>query len=961
MKILRLKIENLASIAEADIDFDAAPLGGESIFLICGDTGAGKTTLLDAITIALYDEVSRYSIATNERFLFDEANGDMAIGNVLNIVRHGSVCASSEVTFRADDGILYKAVWAVTRARRKSEGRFQSKVRELHDLTHGRIIASNQKECQTVIPQVIGLSYGQFIKTVMLPQNQFAEFLRASRKDKSEILEMLVGNDIYSNISKRLHEHTLLAKRAKEDAQTRLGTVRLLTPEERDAIVAARDVVMLRRQELQEQSRNMEIGLQWLRDELKLRQAQEEARQQCTMVEQLLISPEVQERFRLLQRYDRLADLFPHVEQLQMFHKEIGQCRIRRAEALRIRQETLPALQTECTRLARSLADVQQLRAALEQQRKRASVAVQEMPRQHLQQQLEQLEFRDRQWMEAKTILTLMEASIEEESKTRAQWMQLQQELETLPVRLKELQAIVAVRREQFEGANRLYEQQADAMNGWARQCRARLEPGLPCPVCGSLEHRLQPEEVLLTLIEQARGQRDSIRVQWVSAQGEEAALRRRYQDAGTLQEQCRQQYATATTKVQELCKRWSLLFPAMANLVPEGHVRLLNQVEGERQHLHTERLRFREMLQESARRENHLRQAEQAYADNLKQETQLTGRLAEANHRCQAIISEQEAADRTLSQQIQSAQAEIDRLSEYIRITLEEYNRELHEENGSPVDLEEVVALSSGRQRIAGLRLEVEKLRQQQAEAVGRKQQAEAAYEQHCKLSVRPDLSAESIQAAYEDLRRQIRQMDDEYYTHLAKLKTDDENRASYEQIALQVEQLSKMYAQWNSLDELFGSSDGEKFRNIAQSWTLQLLLEQANHLLHQLCPRYELHCRPGSLVILVRDLDDGGAYRVVNGVSGGETFILSLALSLALSQLNDNGLHVESLFIDEGFGSLSDTFLDNALTVLENLQAGGRQIGIISHVEKLKERIPVHVRVERTDGFTSRVVVGK
>jgi exonuclease SbcC len=136
---------------------------------------------------------------------------------------------------------------------------------------------------------------------------------------------------------------------------------------------------------------------------------------------------------------------------------------------------------------------------------------------------------------------------------------------------------------------------------------------------------------------------------------------------------------------------------------------------------------------------------------------------------------------------------------------------------------------------------------------------------------------------------------------------------------------------------------------------------LEQTNGILRTLCPRYELLCQPGSLVILVRDLADGGVVRVVGGVSGGETFILSLALSLALSQLNDNGLHIESLFIDEGFGSLSEAYLDNALTVLERLHSdvGGRQIGIISHVAKLRERIPMHLCVERTDAYTSCVVI--
>jgi exonuclease SbcC len=227
--------------------------------------------------------------------------------------------------------------------------------------------------------------------------------------------------------------------------------------------------------------------------------------------------------------------------------------------------------------------------------------------------------------------------------------------------------------------------------------------------------------------------------------------------------------------------------------------------------------------------------------------------------------------------------------------------------------------------------------------------------------VSAPKEVTLEVLAARIATAAPALKALESEYYAAVGQLKNDDEQRRVWDQYAAQLQRLKEEYTQWVSLDTLLGSTDGEKFRGVAQSWTLQLLLEQTNVILRTLCPRYELVREPGGLVILVRDLADGGVVRAVSGVSGGETFILSLALSLSLAQLNDNGLRIESLFIDEGFGSLSETYLDNALSVLERLhsQGGGRQIGIISHVAKLRERIPVHLCVERTDAYTSGVVV--
>lgn len=163
-----------------------------------------------------------------------------------------------------------------------------------------------------------------------------------------------------------------------------------------------------------------------------------------------------------------------------------------------------------------------------------------------------------------------------------------------------------------------------------------------------------------------------------------------------------------------------------------------------------------------------------------------------------------------------------------------------------------------------------------------------------------------------------------------------------------------------WQHLCDLIGSASGAKLRTFAQSLTLERLLLEANAQLAELSPRYRLERVPGTdLALQVVDLDMGDEVRSVDSLSGGESFLVSLALALALSSLSSRQTQVESLFIDEGFGTLDPDSLDLALASLDSLQAAGRQIGVISHVQTLVERIGVQVRVEALGGGESRVVL--
>ncbi|MCU0390555.1 MAG: AAA family ATPase [Thermoflexibacter sp.] len=178
------------------------------------------------------------------------------------------------------------------------------------------------------------------------------------------------------------------------------------------------------------------------------------------------------------------------------------------------------------------------------------------------------------------------------------------------------------------------------------------------------------------------------------------------------------------------------------------------------------------------------------------------------------------------------------------------------------------------------------------------------------------------------------------------------------------EIAQQRKEYNKWEILVDLIGSKSTHKLRIFAQSLTLSHLITLANYHLEKLNPRYHLQKKAKSeLEMEIIDRDQADNIRSINTLSGGETFLVSLALALGLSDLATAGrqTQIRSLFIDEGFGTLDPRTLDETITTLENLQLGGKQIGIISHVEELKSRISTQVQVHKQgNGVSTLKVVG-
>lgn len=218
-----------------------------------------------------------------------------------------------------------------------------------------------------------------------------------------------------------------------------------------------------------------------------------------------------------------------------------------------------------------------------------------------------------------------------------------------------------------------------------------------------------------------------------------------------------------------------------------------------------------------------------------------------------------------------------------------------------------------------------------------------------------------ETITAQLQALEAERGNLTERLGAQRARLADDEKRRTGQQALLQQIAALEQDNDLWQRLNSLIGSKEGDKFRKFAQGLTLDHLLLLANRHLQRLHGRYLLRRKPtGELELDIVDGWQGDVARDTRTLSGGEAFLVSLALALALSDLVSSKTSIDSLFLDEGFGTLDGDTLEVALAALDALNASGKMIGVISHVEALKERIPAQIRVEKAAGIGySRLVI--
>lgn len=313
MKILAIRGCNIASLeGNFEIDFTREPLASNGIYTITGPTGSGKSTILDVICIALYNKTPRLQKASGKSIM-DIGNEMVNDDMTKNLLRRGAVEGFAEVDFVAVSGEVYRVRWFVYRARHRMTGRIQDPVYTLLNLTTGVDYSEKTKSTLARLESLVGLSYAQFSRAVLLAQGEFSAFLKAADNERAELLEKLTGTDVYSRISTQVYLHCDAAKRELDSLNTRLDEYRLLPD---DALLLlqqqhAEKTALIK--DLRDVQKGLEKVLLWFTQDKQFQDQIQKADEDLALVEKRSneFSP-IDLRLQLLDRLKPIEKEFEH-------------------------------------------------------------------------------------------------------------------------------------------------------------------------------------------------------------------------------------------------------------------------------------------------------------------------------------------------------------------------------------------------------------------------------------------------------------------------------------------------------------------------------------------------------------------------------------------------------------------------------------------------------------------------
>ncbi|MFF5381111.1 AAA family ATPase [Pedobacter suwonensis] len=285
----------------------------------------------------------------------------------------------------------------------------------------------------------------------------------------------------------------------------------------------------------------------------------------------------------------------------------------------------------------------------------------------------------------------------------------------------------------------------------------------------------------------------------------------------------------------------------------------------------------------------------------------------------------------------------------------LDDYNQK----NGQSLNLDDLYRLLAlGNDWIEDERMALQAIDEELTKANSILTERKQALDRHQENS-NSETALEELMTLQANARLEVEEKKHKKGENSFRLQQDEANKNRIGDLLQSIATQAAITENWAKLNEIIGSADGKKFRQIAQEYTLDVLLGYANIHLQALTNRYRIERIPASLGLQVVDQDMGDEVRTVYSLSGGESFLVSLALALGLASLSSSRMKVESLFIDEGFGSLDPTTLNIAMDALERLHNQGRKVGVISHVQEMTERIPVQIKVSKQQSGRSKVEV--
>lgn len=338
MKILAIRICNLASLeGAAEIDFTQEPLATAGIFAITGPTGAGKSTILDALCLALYGKTPRYNTQAESGIEVKNINQSDARG----ILRDGTAEGSAEVDFLGQDQQQYRATWSVRRAHNRANGKLQAYNITLTNLSTHTEIPGTKSDLLPEIERLVGLSFEQFTRSVLLAQGEFTAFLKAGRDEKSSLLEKLTGTEVYSNISKRVYDRHKEESLKLLDLNTQRLSILTLTPEELAQLEGQRQALTTTLQTLEQRIAQLELETGWYQQLNALQGQLNAAHTQYN--KETVIRTAAEPRNKNLQQVERVQEVRTPVENLRTIQLQLT----KQQEQQREQKEALERLTDE--------------------------------------------------------------------------------------------------------------------------------------------------------------------------------------------------------------------------------------------------------------------------------------------------------------------------------------------------------------------------------------------------------------------------------------------------------------------------------------------------------------------------------------------------------------------------------------------------------------------------------------
>lgn len=1024
MKILAIRGKNLASLeGEFDIDFTTEPLKSAGIFAITGSTGSGKSTLLDALCLALFNDTPRTNHASESNIqIVDVKALRINPKDSRNILRRGTSEGYAEVDFLSLGGEKYRSRWTVRRSRNKADGRLQESEIRLNKLTTHTEEQGTKTELLAKISALIGLTFEQFTRAVLLAQGDFATFLKATQKEKAELLEKLTGTAIYSRISVAIYEKSKEAEQDLNLLKERIKDIQLLSDEEKGVLTEEKQTIVQDIESIKKTVHSLTAKIKWITDErdftTKLQQAGR------VLVETQTAIEEAKPRFDYLAQVDVAQEIRDHFNEWKTARKQLSQ-----NEQILVEQEKQRT--TNAHLLKQSL---EKVAIAEEELRKHNEVFAEKEP---LIKQARELDVQiagartneaeaGKEYKQAADAKKTIEKSIKARqeailltTKTLVQlneWFETHKHYKDIIPRIDLIHSLLTdtknarsqrlANSETLNKSKSLFEHDSIALNQLNEEAerlnkllpaeiaalRAKLIEGEPCPVCGSLHHihnrqssgdlkEAELEKIKKTTQEKINALTERIEKRKHEHIRLESLIESYGKQLGEAEEKLDNYLAALPewktgfeqgtladmlTNVSENWKKNELnhgqsgeQITILQTSLEHETIRLAEAISNlsEKEFKHKNALHELNRLQEKRNTLLDGQDADLIEKQYVKRGKELTGLLTKSNEAKNALIASNEKQQGIIAQLSQ----EINMLSERCGLLQQTVDNWLISKNGELTSGQLTELLSRTNQWLVNEREQLSRLQQNKTSAEATFAERKKNLENHSQAENKP--AEEETEELLKTVLHTNEELGQQKTNRSAEIDILFENhrkgKERIKQFEKELEEKSVLSENWKKLNEMFGSADGAKFKVLAQGYTLDVLLSYANKHLQELTKRYEIQRIPDTLALQVVDLDMLGEVRSVHSLSGGESFLVSLALALGLSSLSSNRMKIESLFIDEGFGSLDIDTLRIAMNALESLQTQGRKIGVISHVAEMTERISTQIEVIKTVNGKSNIKI--